>query len=55
MYELHCGDTGLTALPELPETLTVLGCGNNQLTTLPELPETLIYIELDFDFLGKKK
>jgi hypothetical protein len=38
---LDCGDNQLTALPELPASLTQLYCSNNQLTALPGLPASL--------------
>ena len=39
--ELHCDGNQLTALPELPASLTALYCWSNQLTALPELPDSL--------------
>jgi Leucine-rich repeat (LRR) protein len=38
---LSCTNNQLTALPELPASLTVLYCYYNQLTVLPELPDNL--------------
>ena len=38
---LNCSANQLTALPELPASLTVLYCYYNQLTVLPELPDNL--------------
>ena len=39
--ELYCAWNKLTALPELPASLTALYCWGNQLTALPELPDSL--------------
>ena len=39
--ELNCSDNQITALPELPASLTALYCWSNQLTALPELPDSL--------------
>jgi len=39
--KLGCNGNRLTALPELPASLTYLNCGNNKLTALPELPPSL--------------
>ena len=39
--ELHCDGNDLTALLELPPSLTLLTCGWNQLTALPNLPVSL--------------
>jgi Leucine-rich repeat (LRR) protein len=38
---LNCSNNQLTALPELPASLTVLYCYYNQLAVLPELPDNL--------------
>ena len=38
---LNCSANQLTALPELPASLTVLYCYYNQLTVLPKLPDSL--------------
>ena len=38
---LECNYNQLTALPELPSSLTLFYCEQNQLTTLPELPDSL--------------
>jgi len=45
VVKLYCSNNQLTALPELPASLTVLYCYYNQLTVLPELPDNLT--ELD--------
>ncbi|HCO7576772.1 TPA: leucine-rich repeat domain-containing protein, partial [Escherichia fergusonii] len=39
--KLNLDNLGLSSLPELPDSLTVLFARNNQLTTLPELPDSL--------------
>ena len=38
---LNCSSNQLTALPDLPDSLTVLYCSHNLLTTLPVLPQSL--------------
>ena len=45
--KLDCSNNKLTALPELPASLSELNCNWNQLTTLPELPASLTYLECD--------
>ena len=42
---LSCTNNQLTALPELPASLTVLYCYYNQLTVLPKLPDRLTKLE----------
>ncbi|EFL4497445.1 hypothetical protein ABU05_004406, partial [Escherichia fergusonii] len=39
--KLNLDNLGLSSLPELSDSLTVLFARNNQLTTLPELPDSL--------------
>jgi Leucine-rich repeat (LRR) protein len=38
---LNLSDLGLTSLPSLPSSLTILYCNNNQLTSLPSIPSSL--------------
>ena len=47
LTQLDCSNNKLTALPELPASLSELNCNWNQLTTLPELPASLTYLECD--------
>jgi uncharacterized repeat protein (TIGR01451 family) len=41
LQELYCYGNNLTALPELPGSLTYLSCDGNSLTVLPDLPGSL--------------
>jgi Leucine-rich repeat (LRR) protein len=44
---LRCYYNKLTQLPDLPDTLEILGCSENQLTSLPDLPDTLKILYCD--------
>ena len=43
--EFNCGNSNLSSLPELPQTLKYLYCSNNNLSYLQELPQTLIDLD----------
>ena len=44
--KLNLDNLGLSSLPELPDSLTVLFASNNQLTTLQELPDSLKHLDV---------
>ena len=50
---LLCQGNELTALPELPASLTTLICYRNQLTTLPKLPASLAQLYCEHNQLTK--
>jgi Leucine-rich repeat (LRR) protein len=51
LNELTINNGRLTALPELPQTLTDLDVHTNELAALPKLPQTLTRLDADFNRL----
>ena len=44
LTKLHCINSNLEILPELPETLRELDCSHNKLISLPKIPENLEFL-----------